>query len=134
MNKVLTYLFLMIATAGFLQLEAYEGSFEIRSSAFYHSSERLREIYGDFGPTFGLEATKKLNSNYEAWIDFDASYVDSSSGCCCKTNMSLLNASFGINYVFHFNSRFESYIGIGPSFTNFVPEGSNSLELQQAAS
>ena len=115
--KVIAFNFIL-----FTPLLAYsETSLEFRSAAFFHSSDRFREIYGKVGPSYQIEATTSLYSCFDGFANIDwYSENGKSDGLNWKTNVSIANLSFGIKYPYYFNESFSAYVGIGPSISRIV--------------
>lgn len=96
----------------------FESSVEIRSAAFFHSSERFREIYGNVGASYQLEASTKLYDCLDGWANFDwFSKHGKSEGFNDPTRVSIANISLGIKFPYQFCEKFTAYIGIGPSLS-----------------
>ncbi len=111
----LSFLSILMLTSGFL-LAVNENSIEIRSSAFFHSSARFREVYGNVGPTFGIEATKSF-CGFDAFVDLDYFSKRSCQNECCKSRIEIINGSFGLKYNYNFCSLADVYVGLGPSLS-----------------
>ena len=95
-----------------------QSSVEIRSAAFFHSSERFREIYGNSGTSYQLEASTKLYDYLDGWTNLDwFSKHGKSDGFNDPTRVSIVNISLGIKIPYQFSEQFTAYIGIGPSFS-----------------
>ena len=88
---------------------------------FFHSSKRFREIYGNVGACYQLEASTKLNNCFDAWANFDwFSKQGRSDGFNDPTRVSIANVSLGIRFPYQFCEQFTTYIGIGPSFSKIM--------------
>ncbi len=103
--------FLLCTTS--LQLQGAEGSIEVRSAAFFPSSKRFRDIYGDVRPILGLEVTRKSCSCYDTWIDIDVFSKNSHSGNRCHSRATILNTSLGASYVCPIKCDIDAYLGMG---------------------
>lgn len=106
---------LLLNLNGWLYAEN-EVALEFRSSAFFHSNSKFRDIYGVADPAFGIELSKKFCCNYQAWVDVDYSYSNTDSQCC-RTDFKVLNTSFGINCVYSLGCSWDAYAGIGPAIS-----------------
>jgi hypothetical protein len=99
-------------------LAEFQSSVEIRSAAFFHSSERFREIYGNPGTSYQFEASTKLYDCLDGWTNFDwFSKHGKSDGFNDPTRVSIANISLGIKFPYQFSEKFTAYIGIGPSLS-----------------
>lgn len=117
MKKFILSLLSVSALCGYNSLFAEnENSIEFRSSAFFHSEKRFRDIYGSVGPAFGIEASSHFCGEYGAWINVDYS-LEKSHEDCCKTTLGILNTSFGLKYIYPLTCHFDLYAGIGPAFS-----------------
>lgn len=120
MNKIAFKLFFAFLLVNLYPLMATEISLEIRSAAFFHSSGRFREIYGNVGGSYQLEASTKFNDCdcYETWANFDwFSKHGKSDGFNDPTRVSIANISLGIKFPYQICEQFTAYIGIGPSLS-----------------
>jgi hypothetical protein len=117
MNKIVfNFLYTcFLIFSGLLSAE-YDSSIEIRTSAFFPLSQHFMDVFGDVGPTYGIEASKRFCCCFEGWVDIDQFYRGSHQGKCCKTSINILNASFGIKYIYPLCETLEVYMGIGPTF------------------
>lgn len=98
-------------------LAEFQSSVEFRSAAFFHSSERFREIYGNSGTNYQLEASTKLYDYLDGWTNLDwFSKQGKSDGFNNPTRVNIVNISIGIKFPYQFSEQFTAYIGIGPSF------------------
>lgn len=88
---------------------------EIRSAAFFHSSKRFREIYGNVGGSYQLEVSTYLCDNFVSWVNFDW-YSKHKKSKECASRIRIENISFGIKYPYQF-CNFTAYVGIGPSIS-----------------
>lgn len=118
MNKIfLKIWFAIFLITPFLAIvEAQEISVEARSGAFFHSSKRFREIYGNVGVSYQLEASAHLCHCLEGWTNFSWFSRDKKSEGC-SSRASIANISLGIRFPYRFCEGFIAYIGIGPSFS-----------------
>ncbi|MES2345145.1 MAG: hypothetical protein V4494_04320 [Chlamydiota bacterium] len=114
-------------------LAELKSSVEFRSAAFFHTSERFREIYGTVGASYQLEGSTKLCSHFDGWANVDwFSQHGKSIGLHDPTKISIFNMSLGIKYPYQFHKHFAAYIGIGPSLarvwlTNKSPFGEQNI-------
>jgi outer membrane protein len=90
---------------------------EVRASAFFHTSERFRAIYGDVGPSYGIEMSKKMDLCLDTWLDCDYFNQCKSQASCCKSEIDILNTSFGLRYSYSLTSCLKPYLGIGPALS-----------------
>lgn len=95
-------------------VEASDISVEFRSAAFFHSSGRFREIYGNVGTSYQLEASTPLYNCMDGWTNFDWFSKHNSGGC--SSRVSIASVSFGIKYPYRICGLI-TYIGIGPSIS-----------------
>lgn len=117
MNKVFLQLVVAIFLAFFSSVSAEEQEFsvEFRSSAFFHSSKRFRELYGNVGSSYQLEASAPICNCLDGWVNFDWFSKNKRSGCASK--VSIANISFGIKFPYQLCEQVTAYIGIGPSLS-----------------
>lgn len=95
-----------------------ESSIEIRSAAFFPSSNLFREIYGNVGASYQIEASTKLNYCLDGWTNFDwFSKHGKSEGFENSTRVNIANISLGIKFPWQFSECFAAYVGIGPSLS-----------------
>lgn len=92
-------------------------SVEVRGVAFFPSSDRFRDVFGDVGPGVEVEASTTICNRFNAWINFDFFGRDRHHGSCCKNKINMFDFSFGARYIFNTCSCFQPYLGIGPSFS-----------------
>ena len=119
MNKALFRIFLVLLCLTLCPLFAeFQSSIEIRSAAFFHSSKRFKEIYGNVGASYQLEASTKLYNCLDGWANFDwFSKHGKSKGFNDPTRVSIANISCGVKFPYQFSEQFTAYIGIGPSLS-----------------
>lgn len=120
MNRaILKAFFLILLLNHFSPLFAeFQSSVEIRSAAFFHSSERFRKIYGNAGASYQIEASTRLCSCLDGWANFDwFSRHGRSGGFCDPARASIANVSFGIKAPYQFCDQWMVYIGVGPSLS-----------------
>ncbi len=120
MNKIVfTLLFVLLWLNLYpLMADEIESTLEIRSAAFFHSSKRFREIYGNVGGSYQLEASTKFNDCFEAWANFDwFSKHGKSEGFNDPTRVSIANINLGIKFPYQLSECFTLYVGIGPSLS-----------------
>lgn len=99
-------------------VEAQEISVEVRSAAFFHSSKLFREIYGNIGPCYELEASTPLCYCLDGWANFDWFSKHRKKDCEeCASRVGIANISFGLKYPYCLCEQVTAYIGIGPSFS-----------------
>lgn len=95
---------------------ATEMSLELRSAAFFHSSNRFRSIYGNIGGSYQLEASARLCDRLYGWGNLDWSPKHGKSdGFNDPTRINIGNISVGIKFPYRFCEKFTAYIGVGPS-------------------
>ena len=91
---------------------------ELRSTAFFHTSKRFREIYGDVSASYQIEGSTRLCNCYEGWVNFDwFTKSGRSVGFRDPTRVNIANVSLGLKYPFQITEKLELYAGIGPSFS-----------------
>lgn len=96
----------------------FQGNVEVRSGAFFHSSSRFREIYGNVSASYGLESSVKLCHCLDGWANFDwFSKRGKSDGFNDPTRIRIANVSLGVKFPYQLCSNFTPYLGIGPSFS-----------------
>lgn len=125
--------FLMIASTliGCPVLSAIETTIEVRTAAFYHISKDFRDIYGDWGPSYQVEASFSCNCCYAFWTNFSWFHKNGKSignscssipSCNCSghpsTEVNIANLSLGIKFPYCICDCLVGYIGIGPVFGN----------------
>lgn len=97
---------------------AIENSLEIRSAAFFHSSERFRDIYGNVGGNYQLEVSTKLYDYVDGWGNLDwFSKHGKSDGLKDPTRVRIGNISLGIKFPYRLCEQFTAYIGAGPTLS-----------------
>lgn len=121
-------------------LHAMESTVEVRAAVFYHTSEKFRNQYGDFGPTYEVEASFSCDPCcYAFWANvgwFNDRGEGKSNDCSgalrsCVTcasgslvgnrptsKIDVLNFSLGIKFPYYFCDRLVGYFGIGPVIGN----------------
>jgi len=120
----------------FMPLLAYsETSLEFRTAAFFHSSDRFRDIYGRVGPSYQIEAAHSLNDYFDCYSGLERfnafanidwySENGKSEGLNWKTKVSIANFSFGLRYPYYFTNGLALYVGIGPSISRIVLNNHN---------
>lgn len=118
MNKIALRTFFFILLVNLSSLVAMETSLEIRSAAFFHSSERFRDIYGNVGGNYQIEASTKLYDYVDGWANIDwFSKHGKSDGFNDPTRVSIANISLGIKFPYRLSEQFTAYIGVGPSLS-----------------
>lgn len=115
-----------------IMVKAQEVNVEIRGAAFFHSSERFREIYGNVGASYQIEASTPLCNCWDGWVNLDwSSDHDKSKRCDASTRVSITNFSFGIKYPYQFCERYIAYIGIGPSISRVRLKNKSQCEHER---
>lgn len=117
MNKTFSKLIFLLFLVTSLTVIAEEQNFtiEVRSGAFIPSSKRLREIYGNVGASYQLEASFTCRC-LDIWGNIDwFSKHGKPKGCHGSTRVSIANWSAGIKYPYSFCNCFTVYAGIGLS-------------------
>lgn len=137
---MMVYVFLMMFLAIFLgniypiTAEMQDIKCEIRSAAFYHSSNRFREIYGDVGVNYQLEASTCLNPCLDGWINLDWFSDDATiKECHARTKANIASVSFGLKYPYQFCDKFIGYIGVGPSISRIWLKNKNQCEHEKVS-
>lgn len=89
---------------------------EVRAADFYHSSKLMREIYGDNGVSYQVEASSQLREHLMGWVNF-AWFSDQgkSLGFEDPTHVRIPNLSIGIKFPYQVSPSLIPYVGIGPS-------------------
>lgn len=93
----------------------------LRSSAFFHNSERFRHLFGNVGPCFEVEASTPLpicpltGSPYDLWTNFDWFSKEKKQSNSRHIRASIANASVGVNGVYSGCENYDFYLGIGAS-------------------
>lgn len=119
MNKIVLKLLFVLLCLNLYPLIAdeFDTSLEFRSAAFFHSSKRFREIYGNVSGSYQLEASTKFNECFDTFVNFDwFSKHGKSKGFNDPTKVSIASISLGPKFLYPFKNCFTAYIGIGPSF------------------
>lgn len=116
LSKIFCVMFLSILCPAVAKTQNF--NVEIRSAAFFHSSKRFRDVYGDVGCSYQLEASALLNNCWNGWVNFDwFSDHRKLKKCHASTDVSIFNTSVGLKYTHQFCKRYVAYVGIGPSFS-----------------
>lgn len=93
-------------------------SIEVRTAAFFHTSKRFRNIYGDVGGSYQLEGATNIYNCIDGWANLDWSIQDGESiGFRNFTRVNITNLSLGIKIPYSLCERLTVYGGIGPSFS-----------------
>lgn len=116
---------------------AAQTSVEVRTDAFFHSSELFRKIYGNVGVSYGVEASTELMNCWclDGWANFDwFSKKGESTGCeGDSTRVHIGNISFGVKYPFQIYNCLTAYAGLGPSFSRiWLKNHSNCTKEKQS--
>lgn len=93
-----------------------KNTFQVRVDAFFPASHRFRDIYGTVAPTYEIEASRKLNSFIDGWVNFDWFFKHGEAGCHTPTKITVANGSFGIKFPFKISTHVKFYVGLGPTF------------------
>jgi hypothetical protein len=111
--------FFCIMLGAFLNLLALGPSrIAFRSDAFFATSERFRNIYGDVSFSYQVEASTRL-ATFDGWLNFDfLSKHGKSEGFHNPTKVYLNTLSFGVKFPYTFSEAFTFYFGVGPTFSN----------------
>lgn len=118
MTKRLVHFVVLIflLSTSFLLAET-ETRLEFRTAAFIPSSHLFKKIYGNTGVDFQLQGAAGIGKNLEVWSNLDwFSKSGRSVGGHHRTIVRIANFSFGANFVYPLNSRYQFYIGAGPAF------------------
>lgn len=114
--------------------EAPNINVEIRSGAFFHSSKRFREIYGNVGGSYQLEASTRLCNCWNGWANLDwFSDHGKSKECKVKTNVNVASLSFGLKYPYQFCERYIAYVGIGPCISKIWLKNRSQFEHEKVS-
>ena len=92
---------------------------EYRTAAFFPFSHRFRDLYGNVGTNYQIEA-RTTNcfetcgcTCFETWANLDYFSKQGRSNHCCKSRVDILNVSLGMNYVLPICYYLDAYAGIG---------------------
>jgi len=100
-----------------LPVDELKNTLQLRVDAFFPSSHRFREIYGTVAPSYEVEASRKLNSFIDGWINFDWFFKHGEAGSChSSTKITIANGSFGIKFPYEISKHVKVYLGLGPTF------------------
>lgn len=90
---------------------------KVRAAAFWPTSERFTEVYGNTMPSYQIEAAGTIYKCYQGWINLDWVYKKGRSDHLkYGTILNIGNLSFGVSLPYQFTDQFSVYAGIGPSF------------------
>lgn len=107
---------LLLASANLLVAET-TSRLEVRAGAFFPQSKLFREIYGNVGACYEVQATTNLTHCLDGWLGFDwFSKHGRSKGKHSPTSIQIGNVSFGVQVPYVFSCCLTGYVGIGPSF------------------
>lgn len=135
-NKFLFKIFCVTFLLNFCSVLAEVQNFnvEIRTAAFFHSSKRFRDVYGNVGCSYQLEASTHLYNCWDGWVNFDwFSKHRKLNKCHASTNVSISNISFGIKYPYQFCERYIAYAGIGPSISRIWLRNKSRCEHEKVS-
>lgn len=91
---------------------------EVRVAAFRPTSRRFREIYGQWGAEFQVEASKLICGPYYGWFNVGWYPKDGHSiGLHDKTRIDLVPIRFGAKYMFCLTPKLNGYVGLGATLT-----------------
>lgn len=119
MNTLLfrTFFILIFLNSYSLIACGIDSTLEIRAAAFFHSSDRFRDIYGNESGCYQLEASAKLYKCWDSWANLDwFSKHGKSENFKEPTKVRIVNFSFGVKFPYQLSKDFTAYVGIGPSF------------------
>lgn len=110
---------LVVCCTGSLSAER-ESSLEIRSAAFFHSSELFKKIYGNRGTSYQLEASNKIHLyGADQWANFDwFSKHGRSDGENDPTRVNIATISIGLKYSYQLFEQLQPYMGLGISLAS----------------
>lgn len=110
------WIFLIALLNTCLLLAERETRVEFRTGAFFPSSKFFKDIYGRSAVDFQFQAATEYCNFYELWTNFDwFSKHGHSIGFRDPTRVSIVNFSFGMNFLYPLNRCDKLYAGIGPS-------------------
>ena len=90
---------------------------KVRVAAFWPTSERFTEVYGNSMPSYQIEAAGTIYKCYQGWVNFDWVYKKGRSDHLkYGTVLNIGALSFGVSLPYQFTDKFSVYAGIGPSF------------------
>ncbi len=115
MNKIKLIFLTLFFSFIIGSVEARDVPVEFRAAAFFHSSKRFREVYGNVGPCYEIEAATHIYRSFEGWGNIDWFHKHKTQDEVTKSTVNILNVSFGAKYVYIPSERWHCYLGIGPS-------------------
>ena len=118
MNKITlrAIFFLLLMSSSFWLFAEYENTVELRSAAFIPTDNLFRDIYGNAGASYQLEASSAVYEGLDVWGNLDLfSKPGRSVGLGNSTEILIANTSVGIKVPFQFSEKISPYIGIGIS-------------------
>ncbi len=131
MTKALFGIILWVLFVGICPLES---SVAARAAAFFPTSKRFREIYGDIGVDYQLEISSQLMPCLDLWINLDwFSKHGKSEGERESTKISIANASIGVRAIHRFCGGF-IYLGIGDNFSGVWIRNHSNFHSNKRAS
>ena len=98
-------------------LEAKSPNFiQIRSDAFFPSSDRFTHIYGKVAPSYEIELSTTFNQHLEGWVNFDYLFKTGQvEPCDASSKIWVGSGSFGFKFPYHFCECVAVYVGLGPN-------------------
>lgn len=89
---------------------------EVRAAAFHPSSHLFREIYGNFGVSYQLEAITNVWDCIDGWTSFDwYSKHGKTEHTEATTRVNIATFSFGLQYPYYICDNLSVYAGLGAS-------------------
>jgi opacity protein-like surface antigen len=91
---------------------------EIRCAAFFPSTERMTDIYGNVGPDFAIEYTRTniCCSCIDVWADLSWFHKHGHvKQCNGSSKIDLINLGLGVKFSYCVCNGFCLYAGIGPT-------------------
>ena len=89
---------------------------EFRTAAFFPSSHRFREIYGNAAASYQLETSTQFHPYLATWTNVD--WVPKSGrsiGLHDYTRVNIVNLGLGLKVPYQVNDKSSVYFGLGPS-------------------
>ncbi len=115
-NVSIFFLFLL----SFCSLESKRSTVDLegRLAGFFAKSETFKEVYGDVGASYQLEAALRLPQNLKWWNNF--SYMGKQGHSVplrVDTCLTVFSVSSGLKYLIWFSENANIYLGVGPVYS-----------------